>query len=162
MSCSRNYDNSDASIKVRICTITILMLTLLELWSVLLLLLTWSTKGCKSLWMRGRKYLIVYVSYLMRHKCVGYLGTIFSIGMMCPGGGFNRFHKVILMVHENGYDDVKCDYKPLKELSIISHDHIIRFDVASMFEKTTSLLLKTNKLSIIYKKTFSDGTLIWY
>ena len=162
MSCSRNYDNSDASIKVRICTISILMLTLLELWSVLLLLLTWSTKGCKSLWMRGRKYLIVYVSYLMRHKCVGYLGTIFSIGMMCSSGRFNIFHKVIQMVHENWYVYVKCDYKPLKELSIVSHVHIMRFNVVFTFEKPNSLLIHTNELSIIYKEAFSGGSSVRY
>ena len=162
MSSLENGDNNDASIKVRICTITILMLTLLELWSVLLLLLTWSTKGCKSLWMIGRKDLIVYVSFLKRQKCGGYLGTIFSIGMMCPSGGFNRFHKVILMVHENGYDDVKCDYKPLKELSIVSHVHIMRFNVVFTFEKPNSLLIHTNELSIIYKEAFSCGSFIRY
>ena len=109
--------------------------------------------------MIGRKDLIVYVSFLMRQKCVGYLGTIFSIGMMCPGGGFNRFHKVILMVHENGYDDVKCDYKPLKELSIESHVHIMRFNVVFIFEKLTSLLLRLLELKHCYKGCFSGGLL---
>ena len=112
--------------------------------------------------MIGRKDLILYVSFLMRQKCVGYLGTIFSIGMMCPSGGFNRFHKVILMVHENGYVDVKCDYKPLKELSIESHVHIMRFNVVFRFEKPNSLLIHTNELSIIYKEAFSGGSLIGY
>ena len=78
----------------------------------------------------------------MRQKCVGYLGTIFSIGMMCPSGGFQQFHNVIPRVHENGYVDVKCDYKLLKELSIVSLVHILRFHVVFIFEKPNRLLLQ--------------------
>ena len=82
--------------------------------------------------------------------------------MMCPSGGFNKFHKVILRVHENGYVDVKCDYKLLKELSIVSLVHIMRFNVVFTFEKPNSLLIHTNELSIIYKEAFSGGSLIGY
>ena len=81
---------------------------------------------------------------------------------VCPSCGFNRFHKVILMVHENWYVDVKYDYKPLKELSIESHVHIMRFNVVFTFEKPNSLLIHTNELSIIYKEAFSGGSLIRY
>ena len=98
----------------------------------------------------------------MRQKCVGYLGTIFSIGMMCPSGGFHKFHNMIPRVHENGYVDVKWDYKLLKEFSIVSHSHIIRFDDAFMFKKPTILILWTNELSIIYKNDVSGGSLIRY
>ena len=85
----------------------ILILSFLELQNVLLFLLTWSTKGGISLWMTDRTNLVMYVSYLMRQEYIGYLGTIFSIGMMCSSGGFKSLHNV---VYENEYVDVKCKY----------------------------------------------------
>ena len=68
-------------------------------------------KGGISLWTTDRTNLAMYVSYLMGHEYIGYLGTIFSIGMMCSSNGFNRLHNVVLVVYENGYVDVKCDYE---------------------------------------------------
>ena len=37
--------------------------------------------------------------------CMGYFDTIFSMGMMCFSGGFNKLHNMALVVSENGYVD---------------------------------------------------------
>jgi len=57
---------------------------------------------------------------------------------------------------------VKREYKLLKELLVVLHVCMMRFYVAFIFEKLSTLLLRTNGLSIVYKENFSGGTLIRY
>ena len=56
---------------------------------------------------------------------------------------------------ETGTSIVKYEYKLLKELQVVGHGQIIRFSVAFIFEKPTSLLLHELRLSIILKENFS-------
>ena len=48
------------------------------------------------------------------------------------------------------------------ELSIVSHDHIIRFDVEFIFDKQTSLLVQMDALNINDKEAFNGGSLVQY
>lgn len=50
------------------------------------------------------------------------------------------------------------EYYLYNELLIVSHAHIIRFDIAFTFEKPICWLLRTLESSIIYKKEFSGGS----
>ena len=47
-------------------------------------------------------------------------------------------------------------------MTIVLHAHIIKFGVELIFEQPTSLLLRMDMLSIIYKEAFSGGSLVWY
>lgn len=71
-----------------------------------------------------------------------------------------NFDDVVLVIHENGYVDGKCEYQLLKELSNVSHDYIIRFSVAFTFQKPIRLILQMLGLSSVYNKNFSGGSLI--
>ena len=46
------------------------------------------------------------------------------------------------------------------KLSIVSHDHIIKFDVAFIFEEPTRLLLQKNELNITYDGNLSGESLV--
>ena len=56
---------------------------------------------------------------------------------------------------------IKCENRLLKELSVLSHARIMRFDITFLIEKPTSLLLQTVRSSIVYKNDFSGGSWIW-
>ena len=87
----------------------------------------------------------------------------FSIGMMCSSGGWNGLSRC------GASGCLKADTLVVKwedylhmELLVVSHARIMRFNITFIFEKPTSLLIRMDMLSIIYKEAFSGGSLVWY
>lgn len=60
---------------------------------------------------------------------------IFSVGMIYFSGEFNGLSRVVLVIYENKYVDIKYGYYLLKKLLVVSHAHITRFDMAFTFTK---------------------------
>ena len=82
------------------------------------------------------------------------------MGMMCSSGGLRLSRCDTSVIWKWISRLLSAKKKLINELSILSHDHIIRFGVGFIFDIPTSLLVQRDELCIIYKSVYRGRSLV--